>query len=119
MQLNQVQGSVSLAFVGLFLERTKPLLDLHLSQRGRSFELTERGAIITRECTCPGGVEVWPEVPPMNVLVQVTGLKRGTTRYPRYDAAALGFANYWYPVMTSRQLRERKPKPLTLFGERI
>jgi phenylpropionate dioxygenase-like ring-hydroxylating dioxygenase large terminal subunit len=55
----------------------------------------------------------------MNEYVQVTGLKVGTTRYPRYDAAALGFENYWYPAMLSRQLREGKPQALTFFGERI
>ncbi len=54
----------------------------------------------------------------MNEGLQVTGLKRGVTRYPRYDAAALGFENYWYPIMKSRRLG-RKPVALTLFGERI
>ena len=49
---------------------------------------------------------------------QVTGTERGVTRYPRYDAAELGFENYWYPVMFSRTLRKR-PIGLTLFGERI
>jgi phenylpropionate dioxygenase-like ring-hydroxylating dioxygenase large terminal subunit len=58
-------------------------------------------------------------VDPMNQYVQVTGLKPGTTRYPRYDAAALGFEKYWYPVMLSRQLKEGKPAALTLFGQRI
>jgi phenylpropionate dioxygenase-like ring-hydroxylating dioxygenase large terminal subunit len=38
--------------------------------------------------------------------------------WPRYDAAALGFRNYWYPVLFSRQLG-RKPRALTLCGERI
>ena len=49
---------------------------------------------------------------------QVTGTRAGVTRYPRYDAAVLGFENYWYPVMFSRSLR-RRPVALTLFGERI
>ena len=49
---------------------------------------------------------------------QVTGTRAGVTRYPRYDAAILGFENYWYPVMFSRSLR-RRPVALTLFGERI
>ena len=35
---------------------------------------------------------------------QVTGIKRGTTRFPYYDAAVLGADGYWYPVMLSRQL---------------
>ncbi len=38
--------------------------------------------------------------------------------WPRYDAAALGFRHYWYPVMFSRQLR-RKPRAITLCGEQI
>ena len=49
---------------------------------------------------------------------QVTGLKRGVSRYPNYDAAVLGFRNYWYPVMRSSELG-RKPKAMTLFGEKI
>ena len=49
---------------------------------------------------------------------QVTGTRAGVTRYPRYDAAELGFENYWYPVMFSRTLRKR-PIALTLFGEHI
>jgi phenylpropionate dioxygenase-like ring-hydroxylating dioxygenase large terminal subunit len=55
----------------------------------------------------------------MNDHVQVTGLKRGTTHYPRYDAAELGFENYWYPVMQSGGLAEGKRIAITLFGERI
>jgi len=49
---------------------------------------------------------------------QVTGIKRGTTRFPHYDAAVLGAAGYWYPVMLSRQLG-RKPAAMKLFGEDI
>ena len=49
---------------------------------------------------------------------QVTGTRAGVTRYPPYDAAELGFENYWYPVMFSRTLRKR-PIALTLFGEHI
>jgi len=55
----------------------------------------------------------------MNQHVQVTGLKPGVTRYPRYDGAALGFEHYWYPVMRSRQLKPNKPVAMTLFGEKI
>jgi phenylpropionate dioxygenase-like ring-hydroxylating dioxygenase large terminal subunit len=40
-------------------------------------------------------------------------------QWPRYRAAALGLRNYWYPVMASRDLRERKPKAITLCGEQI
>ena len=31
--------------------------------------------------------------------------QRRTSIWPRYDAALLGFRNYWYPVMWSRDLR--------------
>ena len=40
------------------------------------------------------------------------------SNFPRYSAAALGFRNYWYPVMFARDLR-RKPKAVTVLGERI
>src|SRR5207248_1190103 len=33
--------------------------------------------------------------------------------WPRYDAAALGFRNYWYPVLLSSQLGSR-PRAITL-----
>jgi nitrite reductase/ring-hydroxylating ferredoxin subunit len=38
--------------------------------------------------------------------------------WPRYDAAVLGFRNYWYPVLLSRQLGQ-KPRAITLCGEKI
>src|SRR5579883_173592 len=38
--------------------------------------------------------------------------------WPRYDAAALGFPNYWYPVLWSSHLGS-KPRVLTLLGQRI
>lgn len=37
--------------------------------------------------------------------------------WPRYEGAALGFPNYWYPVMWSRDLK--KPTQVRLLGERI
>jgi phenylpropionate dioxygenase-like ring-hydroxylating dioxygenase large terminal subunit len=46
---------------------------------------------------------------------QITGHAAGITRFPKYDAATLGFEQYWYPVMWSRDLRA-KPVTLTLFG---
>lgn len=55
----------------------------------------------------------------MNQMFQVTGLKPGTTRYPQYDGAALGFENYWYPVMRSSALTDGRPAPVELFGQRI
>jgi nitrite reductase/ring-hydroxylating ferredoxin subunit len=39
-------------------------------------------------------------------------------RWPRYEAADLGFRHYWYPAMMASHLR-RKPKSVTLLGERI
>jgi phenylpropionate dioxygenase-like ring-hydroxylating dioxygenase large terminal subunit len=50
---------------------------------------------------------------------QVTGARAGATRFPQYDRAVRGIANYWYPVMKSSDLRERKPKGLKLFGQPI
>ena len=55
----------------------------------------------------------------MNQMFQVTGLKPGTTRYPQYDGAALGFEDYWYPVMRSSALADGRPVPVELFGQRI
>jgi phenylpropionate dioxygenase-like ring-hydroxylating dioxygenase large terminal subunit len=49
---------------------------------------------------------------------QVTGMKRGVTRSPRYDAAALGYEDYWYPVLTSGDLGH-KTVALVLFGQKI
>lgn len=49
---------------------------------------------------------------------QITGGRLGTTRFPSYDAAVLGFAGFWYPVMWARDLGA-KPVTLTLFGKPI
>jgi len=38
--------------------------------------------------------------------------------WPRYNAAVVGFRNYWYPVMLSRKLR-RRPVSVVLLGARI
>ncbi|HEY7060761.1 MAG TPA: Rieske 2Fe-2S domain-containing protein [Chloroflexota bacterium] len=38
--------------------------------------------------------------------------------WPRYEAAALGFRNYWYPVTWSRAIG-RKPKAFRLLGEPV
>jgi phenylpropionate dioxygenase-like ring-hydroxylating dioxygenase large terminal subunit len=38
--------------------------------------------------------------------------------WPHYEAAVLGFRNYWYPVEWSRKVRER-PLPATVLGERL
>jgi len=50
---------------------------------------------------------------------QITGVRPGATRFPNYDRAARGLAGYWYPVMQSRTLRERKPRSLRLFGDAV
>jgi phenylpropionate dioxygenase-like ring-hydroxylating dioxygenase large terminal subunit len=54
----------------------------------------------------------------MAIDTQVTGARPGVSHYPRYDAAALGYRNYWYPVMFAKDLG-KKPVGLTLLGERI
>ena len=54
----------------------------------------------------------------MAISTQVTGTRAGVTHYPRYDTAVLGFRNYWYPVMFSKDLG-RRPVGLRLLGERI
>jgi len=39
--------------------------------------------------------------------------------WPRYDAAAKGFREHWYPAMWSAELREGKPRQVTLLGDTI
>ena len=41
-----------------------------------------------------------------------------TSPWPRYDEAALGFRNYWYPAMLSRKLG-RRPVALKILGENL
>lgn len=55
----------------------------------------------------------------MDATTQITGIQAGTTRFPHYDAAALGFEGFWYPVMFSKALRARKPVAVELFGQEI
>src|SRR5947207_9427015 len=43
--------------------------------------------------------------------------KTRTSPWPRYDAAALGFRNYWYPAMLSHKLR-RRAVALQILGEK-
>lgn len=46
------------------------------------------------------------------------GLGRTTwAQWPRYNEAAEGFRNYWYPVFWSRDIKAGKPYPLRLIGE--
>ena len=44
--------------------------------------------------------------------------KTRTSPWPRYDAAALGFRNYWYPAMLSHKLC-RKAVALQILGEKL
>lgn len=52
------------------------------------------------------------------IVKQVTGIREGSTRFPKYDAAVLGFEEYWYPVMWSRELGTRG-RVVRLFGRDI
>ena len=47
----------------------------------------------------------------------VTPLQRRRT-WPRYDAAGLGFRNYWYPVAFSREFG-KKARSVQMLGEQI
>ena len=53
---------------------------------------------------------------------QVTGPPRQTGQdwqtWPTYEAAVLGFRNYWYPVQWSSQVGDR-PTAVTVMGERM
>ncbi len=40
------------------------------------------------------------------------------SQWPTYDAATLGFRNYWYPVLWERDIGD-KPQAVTLLGEKI
>lgn len=44
--------------------------------------------------------------------------RREWSTWPTYDAAVLGFRNYWYPVIWSRELG-RKARAFTLLGEEV
>jgi phenylpropionate dioxygenase-like ring-hydroxylating dioxygenase large terminal subunit len=51
--------------------------------------------------------------------MQITGIQPGKTRFPRYDAAVLGLAGYWYPIAFGHQIRERSVRAMELFGDAI
>lgn len=44
--------------------------------------------------------------------------ERDLSAWPRYEAAVLGFREYWYPVAWARQVRSR-PRSLTVLGDEI
>ena len=50
--------------------------------------------------------------------INLTAGRQDWGTWPRYNAAVVGFRNYWYPVMLSRKLR-RRPVSVVLLGERI
>jgi phenylpropionate dioxygenase-like ring-hydroxylating dioxygenase large terminal subunit len=52
-----------------------------------------------------------------NVLAEAVSPVRRSP-WPRYEAAALGFRNYWYPAMPARQLGS-KPKAIRILGEKL
>jgi nitrite reductase/ring-hydroxylating ferredoxin subunit len=54
----------------------------------------------------------------MGEAPQSASRERVRGRWPRYDAAVLGFRNYWYPVLFAHQLGP-KPRAITLCGEQI
>jgi phenylpropionate dioxygenase-like ring-hydroxylating dioxygenase large terminal subunit len=45
--------------------------------------------------------------------------RRDWATWPKYEAAVLGFKNYWYPVTWSRHVKERKPLAVTVGGENV
>ena len=50
--------------------------------------------------------EAWNLAPP-TMWIRSRQRKVETSPWPRYDEAALGFRNYWYPAMMSHKLRSR------------
>ena len=50
--------------------------------------------------------------------VEVGGQTAEFARWPRYRAAQLGFAEHWYPVARSRQLR-RRSRSVTILGQDV
>ena len=51
-------------------------------------------------------------------VTETSPAKEKRSPWPRYDAAVLGFRNYWYPALASRRVR-RKPVSLKVLGERL
>jgi phenylpropionate dioxygenase-like ring-hydroxylating dioxygenase large terminal subunit len=45
--------------------------------------------------------------------------RRDWATWPKYEAAVLGFKEYWYPVTWSKHVKEKKPTAVTLCGERV
>ena len=53
------------------------------------------------------------------ISTQISGYEEGKSKFPIYDSHPLGLAEYWYPVMWSRELRPRKGVGLTLLGREV
>ena len=49
---------------------------------------------------------------------EIPQARNKTSAWPRYEDAALGFRNYWYPAMASWRLGS-KPVSLPILGERL
>ena len=45
--------------------------------------------------------------------------RRDWCTWPSYEAAVLGYREYWYPVARSRKVREGRPLPVMVCGERV
>ena len=43
----------------------------------------------------------------------------GSRIWPRYDQAAVGFRNYWYPAFIASKVRKGKPVSVTVAGEKV
>ncbi len=58
-----------------------------------------------------------PTAPAAETGVRSLG-RRDWATWPKYEAAVLGFRDYWYPVTWSRKVT-RKPLAVTVLGERV
>ena len=72
----------------------------------------------TLRCSPPGAARRGMESSVAHTIDQERQLKSRTSPWPRYDEAALGFRDYWYPAMMSHKLR-RRSVGLQILGERL
>jgi phenylpropionate dioxygenase-like ring-hydroxylating dioxygenase large terminal subunit len=54
----------------------------------------------------------------MTELASASQITEVRSSFPAYDAAELGFRDYWYPVLPARSLKNR-PVPITVCGDKI
>ena len=80
----------------------------------------KRGVMVgtTGPSSRPGEPSIPPAGGKMEHTPTTTMRQRDLSVWPRYDAAVLGFRNYWYPVTWSRRIGS-KPYPFRLLGEPI